>query len=244
MSSDRGKRPNADWVDSLLDSTFLAGLAVLLKNPVLGLLVEHLTAAKTGKASSNWTWLRPGCMLHGAAACWAVAVLYVAPFYLVRSKHSRNHPETIKTRMLAVTFSSALSWIPLYILWQQKGAYAAGPDHDISFCSVLGLQSRGLLAASLRLHLTWPALTAWRALVVAPVTEEFVFRACMLPLLLMQGHSAVRAVLLTPLFFATAHLHHLRELTLHQGLAWKPALCIVAVQFGVTVLFGWYHAYY
>lgn len=32
-----------------------------------------------------------------------------------------------------------------------------------------------------------------------------------------QGHSVTATVLLTPLFFGLAHLHHLREHVVHQG---------------------------
>lgn len=46
--------------------------------------------------------------------------------------------------------------------------------------------------------------------VVAPLSEEFTFRACMMPLLL-QTFPPLRAILITPLFFGIAHLHHIIE---------------------------------
>ncbi|XP_071657665.1 CAAX prenyl protease 2 isoform X2 [Patagioenas fasciata] len=53
--------------------------------------------------------------------------------------------------------------------------------------------------------------------VVAPVTEELVFRACMLPMLLpCAGHRG--ALLACPLFFALAHFHHvIEQLRFRQG---------------------------
>jgi membrane protease YdiL (CAAX protease family) len=41
----------------------------------------------------------------------------------------------------------------------------------------------------------------------------------------------------TPLFFASCHLHHARELARAHGLG--PALCTVGLQFAYTTLAGW-----
>ncbi|KAG2444964.1 hypothetical protein HXX76_001699 [Chlamydomonas incerta] len=79
----------------------------------------------------------------------------------------------------------------------------------------------------------------WRNLVAAPVTEEWVFRACMAPLLVMEGLPLVRVVLLTPLFFGAAHLHHVAELVRHQHMPLGRALAAVTFQFAYTTLFGW-----
>ncbi|KAH9624780.1 hypothetical protein KSS87_014791 [Heliosperma pusillum] len=45
-------------------------------------------------------------------------------------------------------------------------------------------------------------IAAWRNLVVAPITEELVFRACMIPLLLCGGFKPETTVFLCPLFFS------------------------------------------
>lgn len=52
-----------------------------------------------------------------------------------------------------------------------------------------------------------------RNLIVAPIAEEIVFRACLLPPLLSceYGLSTSRACWIAPLFFGVAHLHHLIE---------------------------------
>ena len=50
----------------------------------------------------------------------------------------------------------------------------------------------------------------WRNHAVAPFTEEYTFRACMMPILL--GYYTPKgAVLVAPLFFGVAHLHHMIE---------------------------------
>lgn len=60
--------------------------------------------------------------------------------------------------------------------------------------------------------------------IVAPLSEEFTFRACMMPLLL-QSYRQTTAVLLTPLFFGVAHLHHNIE-RVRSGMDWKTALVV------------------
>ncbi|KAI6648470.1 CAAX prenyl protease 2-like [Oopsacas minuta] len=48
-----------------------------------------------------------------------------------------------------------------------------------------------------------------RALVIAPITEEIVYRGCMFPLL--YSAFGTTAILLCPLLFGLAHLHHFFE---------------------------------
>lgn len=60
--------------------------------------------------------------------------------------------------------------------------------------------------------------------IVAPLSEEFTFRACMMPLLL-QSYQPTVAVLLTPLFFGVAHLHHIIE-RVRSGMDWKTTLIV------------------
>lgn len=79
----------------------------------------------------------------------------------------------------------------------------------------------------------------WRNYVVAPFTEELVFRACMIPLLLCGGFKMSTIIFLSPIFFSLAHLNHFFELH-QQGCNFMRALLIVGVQLGYTVIFGWY----
>ncbi|EEE63398.1 hypothetical protein OsJ_18210 [Oryza sativa Japonica Group] len=79
----------------------------------------------------------------------------------------------------------------------------------------------------------------WRNCVVAPITEELVFRACMVPLLLCGGFKIYNIIFLSPVFFSLAHLNHLFELH-QQGRNFTRSLLIVGVQLGYTVIFGWY----
>ncbi|XP_062231188.1 CAAX prenyl protease 2 [Phragmites australis] len=82
----------------------------------------------------------------------------------------------------------------------------------------------------------------WRNYVVAPCTEELVFRACMIPLLLCGGFKMYNIIFFTPVFFSLAHLNHLFELH-QQGRNFMRSLLIVGIQLGYTVIFGWYAAF-
>lgn len=72
--------------------------------------------------------------------------------------------------------------------------------------------------------------------IVAPLSEEFTFRACMMPLLL-QSFNPKTAIFLTPLFFGVAHLHHNIE-RVRSGMNVKTAIIlssewrIIALKFG------------
>ncbi len=82
------------------------------------------------------------------------------------------------------------------------------------------------------------ALLEVRNLVVAPLSEELVFRACVLPLLVLSGAGAGAAVLLSCAAFALAHAHHYFARRADEGLSHEQALRSVLVQLSYTSLFG------
>ncbi|XP_013625854.1 PREDICTED: CAAX prenyl protease 2 [Brassica oleracea var. oleracea] len=83
----------------------------------------------------------------------------------------------------------------------------------------------------------------WRNLVVAPLTEELVFRACMIPLLLCAGFRIYYAIFLCPILFSLAHLNHFREMYIRQNRSYIKASLIVGLQLGYTVVFGAYASF-
>ncbi|KAJ8613109.1 hypothetical protein CTAYLR_004785 [Chrysophaeum taylorii] len=89
----------------------------------------------------------------------------------------------------------------------------------------------------------WPSTVAVRNLLVGPVSEEIVFRACMVPLLLEAGFSLPRAVFVSPLFFGVAHLHHLKRHIVEDRMSVAVALAHTALQFAYTTLFGIFTAF-
>ncbi|XP_072407114.1 CAAX prenyl protease 2 isoform X1 [Chiloscyllium punctatum] len=78
--------------------------------------------------------------------------------------------------------------------------------------------------------------------VVAPLTEELVFRACMLPMLVpCTGLS--RAIVTCPLFFGVAHFHHVIELLKFKQGTITGIFLSAAFQFSYTAVFGAYTAF-
>ncbi|XP_063801217.1 CAAX prenyl protease 2 isoform X2 [Pseudophryne corroboree] len=78
--------------------------------------------------------------------------------------------------------------------------------------------------------------------VIAPLTEELVFRACMLPML-VPCTSPGTAIFTCPLFFGIAHFHHvIEQLRFRQGTIVNIFLS-AAFQFSYTAVFGAYTAF-
>jgi prenyl protein peptidase len=78
-------------------------------------------------------------------------------------------------------------------------------------------------------------LTTVRNLIVGPLTEEWVFRACMCPLLFGAGFGDAANVFTSGAIFGLAHVHHVYD----AGASWLA----VGVQFTYTTLFGAYSSY-
>ncbi|CAI0423651.1 unnamed protein product [Linum tenue] len=83
-------------------------------------------------------------------------------------------------------------------------------------------------------------ILAWRNLIVAPVTEELVFRACMIPLLLCGGFEPYIVIGLCPILFSLAHLNHWMEIYCQQNYSVIKASMVVGLQLSYTVIFGSY----
>ncbi|KAJ8657162.1 hypothetical protein O0I10_007242 [Lichtheimia ornata] len=85
-----------------------------------------------------------------------------------------------------------------------------------------------------------------RNYIVAPATEEWVFRACMIALLYEAGHSISYLIFVSPMYFGLAHLHHAYENYHRLGAtseALKIAIFSSTFQFCYTTIFGWYASF-
>ncbi|KAI6114244.1 CAAX protease self-immunity-domain-containing protein [Pisolithus sp. B1] len=90
------------------------------------------------------------------------------------------------------------------------------------------------------------SVTGIRNYVVAPITEEVVFRACVLSGYYLANASKARMILLSPLAFGAAHIHHGWEVYNRYGrspAAFKRAAIGTAFQFAYTTVFGFYCSY-
>ncbi|CAG9804206.1 unnamed protein product [Chironomus riparius] len=197
--------------------------------------------------------------------CFFLSCLYVASLYVWSPEENRDHPSTIKKRFFSVFIVMLLS--PLFIYLFSSPDLLK----NYTIWYVMGLRTDGFLSAliypllltvvlflgPLSVQLTngiWKIYSEpmfwlnycqnllWlRNHVVAPLSEEFTFRACMLPLLL-QSFTPVTSIFITPLFFGVAHLHHVFE-RIRTGMDKKTAIIISFFQFFYTSVFGIYSAY-
>lgn len=188
--------------------------------------------------------------VSGIALCSAFAGAYVGCLYLFRSKLPRDHPHTIKQRIVSVCCVSAAC--PL-LLYTALGTSESDPN-GIRLLSLLGFGRT--LAEEARISMwamryflflflgpivqetvdnTWhhrpsPRSAIYlRNFVVAPLTEELVFRCCIHPVM-SAAVGGVSAFWVSPLFFGFAHLHHWFE---------GVPLVVILAQFGYTTVFGW-----
>ncbi|XP_044746907.1 CAAX prenyl protease 2 isoform X1 [Coccinella septempunctata] len=197
--------------------------------------------------------------------CFLLSVTYVGSLYIWRTAQNRDHPDVVKKRFISVFVMFFISPIFLYI-----GINKSILD-QVPLNILLGLRVKGLLQGIfmpwfltmilflgplamqtcngyLKLYtepMHWISsfknLLWIRNFLVAPLSEEFTFRSCMMPLLL-QCFPPMTVVFTAPLFFGTAHFHHLQERR-KMGFSFKSALQISCFQFVFTTLFGAYSAF-
>ncbi|XP_014604554.1 CAAX prenyl protease 2 [Polistes fuscatus] len=178
--------------------------------------------------------------ISGIFSCFVLSVVYIASLYVWNSPHNREHPSTIKRRFFSVFVVALISPIFLYVGLDEKVYQKA------TIWELLGLRWSGLFQASIipflltmilflgplsvqifngfwRLYaepMYWlgsvHTLIWWRNHIVAPLSEEWTFRA--------------------------SHFHHVVE-RIKMGMEIKLALFISCFQFAYTTLFGAYAAF-
>lgn len=129
----------------------------------------------------------------------------------------------------------------IMLLGEVTGVLDWTGEHSLASLSSLAACSHRLrLSASFYWQRSLSDWKWWRNHVVAPFSEEFTFRACMLPVLL--GHyTQTQAVIISPLFFGVAHFHHMVE-RIRKGERVFNAFVISMFQFTYTTIFGMYSA--
>lgn len=198
--------------------------------------------------------------------CFLLSVTYLLSLHIWKNPHGRDHPSTIKKRFISAFIMLFISPCFLYIGLDQEML------QKHTFIEILGLRTQGLCQAifmplfltmilflgpiSMELYsglskvyieeMYWFSnlknLIWLRNHIVAPFTEEFTFRSCIVPMLL-NCFTPLTSVLSSPLFFGVAHFHHMWERIHHMGMAFDLALKISCFQFIYTTIFGMYSAY-
>ncbi|XP_023222951.1 CAAX prenyl protease 2-like [Centruroides sculpturatus] len=198
--------------------------------------------------------------------CFVLAITYVGSLYIWKKMNHRDHPLTVKRRFVSVFVVAIIS--PFLTYFGTNFNYF---KENPGILELLGIRWSGCIAAlTIPLLLTMVLFfgplfmhyidgictiyfetTYWstnlrnliwlRNHIVAPFSEEFTFRACMLPIL-VPCFGASMSILICPLFFGLAHLHHLWE-RLIIGTNIKHAVLQSLFQLVYTTIFGMYSAY-
>jgi len=177
-----------------------------------------------------------------------------------KQEYPRDNPITIKRRFLSVLVTCILGYFYLQLFWEdsEKGfdmyRYLGIHTNKIASAAVVPLALTMILFfGPIILLLIEPEamdpffvpqdLRWWRNYVVGPITEEWIFRACMCPLLFAGGYGKLATILASPFCFGLAHLHHIVQHLHKQGHELRMAWGEVILQLGYTTIFGMYSTF-
>ena len=202
-------------------------------------------------------------MATALISCLVLAVSYVGSLYTTNSSLPRDHPSTIKQRMLRVSIVCIVGPIFVYLVADQDTRLTffrhLGINlNNIGFATLLPLSLTTILfAGPIILYLLTEGIEGirediitiehfsdlkwYRTVVVAPISEELIFRACMMPLL-VPVYGVVQSIFIAPLFFGVAHFHHIWE-EIKKGNEVSKVLLVSCFQFLYTTVFGIYSAF-
>ncbi|KAL8585124.1 hypothetical protein ACOMHN_013140 [Nucella lapillus] len=201
--------------------------------------------------------------------CLLFAVIYVGSLYVWggTTGKDRDHPDVIKRRFMSV---GVVCTVAAPLLWVFGTSSTDEKAHTI--LEWMGIRFYGLIPATVipllitmvlflgplylhymdgvfRLYLEpryWTTSIqnyVWlRNHLVAPFSEELIFRAAMLPLL-VPAFGMGWSIFLCPLFFGVAHFHHMIEKVIHKQSEVSEALKQTVFQIAYTTVFGAYSAF-
>ncbi|XP_065315760.1 CAAX prenyl protease 2-like isoform X2 [Gordionus sp. m RMFG-2023] len=189
--------------------------------------------------------------------CLFLSTLYVLGLYLWPNKYLRDDPVVIKYRFFSVLLTCLIS--PIFICWHISN------KSDILIH--LGIRKSGLIAAifiplfTLFLLFLGPiylwflenkekeyhkyyskiSIYGLRNYIIAPLTEEYIFRSCIVSILLTY-HTHSKTIFIASFIFGLAHFHHIFE-NINKGISLNRALIISCFQFIYTTIFGAYSTF-
>ncbi|KAL4560386.1 hypothetical protein LXL04_032536 [Taraxacum kok-saghyz] len=158
--------------------------------------------------------------------------------YLLSAYGIRLH-HTWEALLLPLTLTSLMYTGSFILKFLSLWTSLTGQQTDLSFHGI----KTALQDLINRIQSLICNISSWRLYIVAPFTEELVFRACMIPLLLCGGFKPYTVILLSPVFFSLAHLNHLLEYYMQQNSSLLKACMVVGFQLGYTVIFGSYASF-
>jgi len=187
--------------------------------------------------------MNTGRVLLGVILCVFLSVVFVASLYLwvkfdpKLKRLNRDHPRVIKLRTISVVLASLVACSVTYMFSGSLGIKTT----NVGFLAMTAAQTLVLMLGPVVDQ--WSRLTKvpslnlqfGRTVVVAPIFEELVFRACFHQILVTSGLNDFVASSVSPFFFALAHVHH------HVG---RNSPMQIVSQIVHTCLFGWLGGYF
>ncbi|TGZ83364.1 Abi-domain-containing protein [Ascodesmis nigricans] len=197
-----------------------------------------------------------------------VGVLYLSPITRPRPFLPRDTPFHIRARTRAVTVATFLSvLITSLILYLKTGEKNVLSFYEPTPAAIVDTVKALALTSVLFIGPLWKEVVenvqdsgdarrwgqdvvarlrswvGWRNYVVAPITEEIVFRACIVPLQILAGRSSKVVIFVSPLYFGIGHIHHAYEFYLNNPHMIQAMVLRTLIQFTYTSIFGWYVAF-
>ncbi|ORX80216.1 Abi-domain-containing protein, partial [Anaeromyces robustus] len=208
--------------------------------------------------------------------CLLLACFFVVSLYFFDRKKqlqlSRDHPEVIKKRFISILIVCTTS--PILLLFYYYIRHVFDNNSFNFFLQSLGITYKNLIIGviigiMLVLEIFFGPLVVMfmqkelffqndnlkyfelslieiRNIIVGPITEEFIFRSCMVSACYLANFSNTFMIFILPLFFGIAHVHHAYEfymLNKNQENALVQSLLGTTLQFSYTTVFGWFSTY-
>ncbi|KAF9174677.1 hypothetical protein BGX21_000418 [Mortierella sp. AD011] len=157
-------------------------------------------------------------------------------------KMDRDHPLVIMQRFKGISFPESIFLLANHIVVPLVlvSVLFMGPILMMFLSNELPFQQTYDWGIQMRYV---GGLTGMRNLVVGPISEEFIFRSCMVAVVAYSGAPSYAIIFGLPLVFGIAHIHHGYEAYLKRG-ATRRALLNATVlslfQFAYTTIFGWF----
>jgi prenyl protein peptidase len=166
--------------------------------------------------------------------CFLMSLLYVSSLYFwsAKNRFNRNSPSVIKRRFLSVFATCIASTFLLYFISKDSslksivyllnfGFSTNETLFQTLFKSIVPLFLTIILFSGPLVQFYFEKDTLlfslptfdsifWRNYIIGPLTEEYIFRACILQLLIGKL-TFNQLIFLTPFYFGLAHLHHAIE---------------------------------
>ncbi|KAG4087374.1 Abi-domain-containing protein [Neocallimastix lanati (nom. inval.)] len=208
--------------------------------------------------------------------CFLLSGFFVGSLYFFNRKRqlelTRDHPEVIKKRFISILIVCIVSPFALIIYYYIRNVF--DNNSFVFFLYSMGITYKNIITGTvigllLVLEIYFGPLVVMycqkelifqnenykniklglievRNVIVGPISEEFIFRSCMISICYLANFSNIFMIFVLPLFFGVAHVHHIYEYYSEhkeeEGVLIQ-AILGTSFQFLYTTIFGWFSTY-